>query len=90
MTTKLEAQLARNGLAPDHLIVTAGNPWIDFSEALALLTGRGEFSESQALIVMGHSLQRNISGATYYPRDYMEKRATDHANKPEPNAWDCR
>jgi hypothetical protein len=48
--------------------------YITEKKALAMLM-RHDFTESQARIVLGHSLQQTWDGMTYYPLFYILKRA---------------
>ena len=43
--------------------------------ALSILMVDGDYSESQARIILGHSLKQEFDGETYYPADYIAKRA---------------
>lgn len=57
--------------------------YIEERKAMRILMGVGDFTESQARIVLGHSLKQDFGGATYYPLTYIEKRAADNAARNE-------
>lgn len=57
--------------------------FISEAKALQILTGDGDFTESQARIVLMHSRKQDYSGATYYPATYISKRAHDNAARIE-------
>lgn len=48
------------------------------AKALQILMSDGDFTESQARIVLSHSLKQSFDGATYYPAAYIAKRAADN------------
>lgn len=62
--------------------------YISEAAALRILRQEGDFTESQARIVLLHSRKQSMAGADYYPMRYIYKRARDNAAKPEPNAWE--
>lgn len=57
--------------------------FISEAKALGILTRDGDFTESQARIVLMHSRQQSYDGATYYPATYISKRARDNAARIE-------
>jgi len=61
--------------------------YISEAAAMRILMQEGDFHESQARIVLGHSRKQSFSGGTYYPMTYVYKRARDNAARPDNNAW---
>lgn len=57
--------------------------YISEAAAMRILTQDGDFHESQARIVLGHSRKQSMDGATYYPMTYIYKRATENAARAE-------
>lgn len=55
--------------------------YISEAAALRILMQEGEYAESQAQIVLNHSLRANIMGGNYYPMDYIYKRAKEHRER---------
>lgn len=49
--------------------------YISERAALRILMQEGDYTESQARIILGHSKKQAAMGATYYPMDYIYKRA---------------
>lgn len=48
--------------------------YIRESIALAMLMVDGDYSESQARIILSHSLKQTIGDCTYYPATYIANR----------------
>lgn len=59
----------------------ADQTYISEAAALRILRERGDFTDSQARIVLAHSLKQSFDGATYYPMSYIYKRAKANAAK---------
>ena len=53
--------------------------FISETQAMRVLRQQGDFTESQARIVLGHSRKQTIMGETYYPATYIGKRAAENA-----------
>lgn len=49
--------------------------YISEAAALRILRQEGDYTESQARIILGHSRKRDMFGGTYYPMAYIYKRA---------------
>ena len=70
----------RNKLTGDKptLFIDQYGQWISEGAALAMLR-RADYAESNARIILSHSLQKDMFGATYYPLKYIAKRCADYA-----------
>lgn len=49
--------------------------FIDHGQAMAILTGKGDYSDLQAEIILIHANRTTLCGKTLYRRDYIESRA---------------
>ena len=49
--------------------------YIDEPTALHVLCARGDYSPTQAKIILGHSLKKICNGAPHYPAKYIHERA---------------
>ena len=55
-----------------------GSTYISEASAMRILISEGDFTENQARIVLAHSLKQSFDGATYYPMNYIYKRAKEN------------
>lgn len=53
----------------------ADETYISEASALRILMQDGDYSESQARIILNHSLKQRFDGSDYYPLKYISKRA---------------
>lgn len=51
--------------------------YVNHSEAVAILTDRGDYSTAQAGIILGHARKWRKGGETIYSREYVEQRASN-------------
>ena len=59
----------------------ADETFISEAAAMRILRQEGDFTESQARIVLNHSRKQAMGGGTYYPMTYVYKRAAANARK---------
>lgn len=48
--------------------------FINHGQAMAILTGKGDYSDMQAEIILIHANRTTLCGKTLYRRDYIESR----------------
>lgn len=59
----------------------ADDTYINEQAALHILITQGDYTESQARIILMHSLAKEIDGASYYPSRYIHQRAERRASR---------
>jgi len=57
--------------------------FISENAALHILMGQGDFTHSQARIVLAHSRKQGMGGAIYYPMAYIYMRADANIGRQE-------
>lgn len=55
--------------------------YISEDRALHILIQQGDYTESQARIILGHSLKQSYDGRTFYPARYIAMRAKRESRK---------
>jgi len=55
--------------------------FISERQALSVLMQDGDYTESQARIILGHSRKMAYDGGNYYPMSYIYKRADEGKNR---------
>ena len=55
--------------------------FISEAAAMRILLQDGDYTESQARIILNHSRKQSFDGAAYYPLSYISKRARDSAKE---------
>lgn len=61
----------------------AAETYINKARAMSILTGAGDFTPTQAEIVLMHSRKQARNGQTMYPAAYIMERARENAARPE-------